>query len=130
MYYGYCKDINFVFPQDDFVINGDKDLLEMLFSNFVINAIDAIELDDEDSGVVEIMYDDKDKDFHIFKIYDTGIAIENKDELFQAFKSTKVKGNGLGLVLSEQIAKAHGGDVSLLKGDKKGFMIRLIKNTY
>jgi two-component system NtrC family sensor kinase/two-component system sensor histidine kinase AtoS len=130
MYYGYCKDINFVFPQDDFVINGDKDLLEMLFSNFVINAIDAIELDDEDSGVVEIIYDDKDKDFHIFKIYDTGIAIENKDELFQAFKSTKVKGNGLGLVLSEQIAKAHGGDVSLLKGDKKGFMIRLIKNTY
>ncbi len=125
-YYGYSKDITFTFPENDFIINGDKDLLEMLFSNFVINAIDAIELDDEDDGDIEIIYED-DGEFHIFKVYDSGIAIENKDALFQAFKSTKVKGNGLGLVLSQQIAQAHGGSVCLLDEDKKGFMIKLLK---
>ena len=125
-YYGYSKDITFTFPENDFIINGDKDLLEMLFSNFVINAIDAIELDDEDDGSIEIVYED-DGEFHIFKVYDSGIAIEDKDALFQAFKSTKVKGNGLGLVLSQQIAQAHGGSVYLLDEDKKGFMIKLLK---
>lgn len=125
-YYGYSKDISFKFPNDDFIINGDKDLLEMLFSNFVINAIDAIELDDEDNGSIEIKYSE-DKEFHIFKVYDSGIAIENKNELFQAFKSTKVKGNGLGLVLSQQIAHAHGGSVSLLEEERKGFKIKLLK---
>jgi len=125
-YYGYSKDITFKFPENNFIINGDKDLLEMLFSNFVINAIDAIELDDEDDGDIEIIYED-DGEFHIFKVYDSGIAIENKDALFQAFKSTKVKGNGLGLVLSQQIAQAHGGSVCLLDEDKKGFMIKLLK---
>jgi len=123
-YYGYSKDITFIFPEDEFVINGDKDLLEMLFSNFLANAIDAIELDENDSGVVEISYEN-DGRFHKFCVMDSGVAIENKDELFEAFKSTKVKGNGLGLVLSKQIAHAHGGDVKLMDGDKKGFEIRV-----
>jgi len=126
-YYGYTKEIKFVFPEQKFIINGDKDLLEMMFSNFLANAIDAIELVESDDGLVEITYENNDN-YHIFKIYDSGIEIENKDHLFEAFKSTKVKGNGLGLVLSKQIAEAHGGDVRLLDTDKKGFEIKLIKN--
>ncbi|MEA1955037.1 MAG: HAMP domain-containing sensor histidine kinase [Campylobacterota bacterium] len=125
-YYAYSKEISFKFPQEDFTLNGDKDLLEMLFSNFIINAIDAIELDDEEDGFIELCYENNDE-FHIFKIYDSGVEIENKDELFQAFKSTKVKGNGLGLVLSEQIAQAHSGDVDLLDEKRKGFVIKLAK---
>jgi len=123
-YYGYSKDITFIFPQQDFMINADKDLLEMLFSNFIANAIDAIELDDNEDGNVEIVYEN-DGEFHRFRIYDSGIEIENKKELFEAFKSTKVKGNGLGLVLSRQIAEAHGGGVELLESDKKCFEIKI-----
>ncbi|MDD2789574.1 MAG: histidine kinase dimerization/phospho-acceptor domain-containing protein [Sulfurimonas sp.] len=125
-YYAYSKEIEFLFPEEDFALNADKDLLEMLFSNFIINAIDAIELDDEEEGVIELLYT-QDAEFHIFHIYDSGVAIENKKELFEAFKSTKVKGNGLGLVLSSDIAKAHGGCVKLLEGERKGFEIRLQK---
>lgn len=123
-YYGYTKDITFIFPQREFMLNADKDLLEMLFSNFLTNAIDAIELDENEEGIVEIAYESDDK-FHKFYIYDSGVMIENKKELFEAFKSTKVKGNGLGLVLSRQIAEAHGGSVELLSGDRKGFEIKL-----
>jgi len=123
-YYGYTKDIDFIFPNQNFEINADKDLLEMMFSNFLTNAIDAIELDDNDDGVVEISYENDGK-FHIFKIFDSGIEIDNPKELFEAFKSTKVKGNGLGLVLSRQIAEAHGGSVELLDDEKKIFEIKL-----
>ena len=123
-YYGYTKEIKFIFPHQDFEINADKDLLEMMFSNFLTNAIDAIELDDEDDGKVEISYEN-DGSFHIFKVYDSGVEIDDPKELFEAFKSTKVKGNGLGLVLSRQIAEAHSGSVELLKDKQKIFEIKL-----
>jgi two-component system NtrC family sensor kinase/two-component system sensor histidine kinase AtoS len=123
-YYGYTKSILFTFPKEKFMINGDRDLLEMLFSNFLTNAIDAIELDDNDDGEVEVVYK-RDEKFHKFYIYDSGVMIENAKELFEAFKSTKVKGNGLGLVLSREIAVAHGGSVDLLDSKRKGFEIKL-----
>ncbi|MDD3855624.1 MULTISPECIES: ATP-binding protein [unclassified Sulfurimonas] len=123
-YYGYTKEIKFIFPSQKIMLNGDRDLLEMLFSNFLINAIDAIELDDNEDGIVEVVYE-RDDEFHKFYIYDSGVMIENKKELFEAFKSTKVKGNGLGLVLSRQIAEAHGGSVELLDEKRKGFEIKL-----
>ena len=125
-YYDYSKDIEFIFPKEDFILHADIDLLDMLFSNFIINAIDAIELDEAEEGVIELSYIDDSK-YHIFHIYDSGVAIENKKELFEAFKSTKVKGNGLGLVLSRQIAEAHGGDTKLLESEKKCFEIRISK---
>ncbi|PHQ57180.1 MAG: two-component sensor histidine kinase [Sulfurimonas sp.] len=125
-YYAYSKEIKFIFPQEDFVINADKDLLDMLFSNFMINAIDAIELDENEEGLVELSYV-SDEQYHIFSIFDSGVAIENKENLFEAFKSTKLKGNGLGLVLSRQIAEAHGGSVKLVDSVKKCFEIKVSK---
>jgi two-component system NtrC family sensor kinase/two-component system sensor histidine kinase AtoS len=124
-YYSYAKTINFVFPEEDFELFGDLDLLAMLFSNFVFNAIDAIELDDEEEGKIEIVhhYDGR---IHAFEIYDTGIAIENKKWLFEAFKSTKERGNGLGLVLAKNIAESHGGEIALCEGQRKGFRITLL----
>jgi len=121
-YYGYSKEIEFIFPEEDFEINGDKDLLEMLFSNFIANAIDAIEADENEEGSVKIFHETE-THYHVFKIYDSGIAIENEKELFEAFKSTKLKGNGLGLVLSRQIAEAHNGEVTLCDGLQKCFKI-------
>lgn len=125
-YYSYGKEIRFEFPNGDFEIEGDIDLLSMLFTNFIFNAIDAIEEDENDEGEVSITYADEGA-FHLFRVYDSGLAIENRKALFQAFKSTKEKGNGLGLVLSAQIAQAHGGDVSLSEGQRKCFEIRLGK---
>jgi len=125
-YYSYSKEIRFELPEDDFEINADFDLLSMLFSNFVFNAIDAIEADENDEGVMKISHEEDGK-YHIFKVYDSGIEIEDKQALFEAFKSTKEKGNGLGLVLSKQIAQAHGGEVRLLDEKAKCFEIRLQK---
>lgn len=124
-YYSYAKPIEFNFPEEDFELFGDLDLLTMLFTNFVFNAIDAIELDEEEDGVIEIHYS-MDETHHVFEIYDSGIPIENKKWLFEAFKSTKERGNGLGLVLSKNIVLSHGGEIGLCMGDRKGFRFTLL----
>ena len=123
-YYSYSKDITFIMPQDDFELRGDLDLLTMMFTNFIFNAIDAIELDEHESGTIEVTHKTE-GGFHQFEVYDSGIAIEDELSLFEAFSSNKQKGNGLGLILSKQIAQAHGGDVGLCQGDRKGFYIHL-----
>jgi len=49
---------------------------------------------------------------------------ENKNILFEPFKSTKTKGNGLGLALSKEIIEKHNGKISLFDKEK-GFIIKL-----
>lgn len=122
--YNYSKDINFVFNLPNIEVNGDFELLSLVLQNFIFNAIDAIEEDDdnEDKGVVSIIYKDE-KDKHSIYIKDSGKEIENKNILFEPFKTTKTKGHGLGLALSLQIIEAHGGDITLLNYTK-GFKIR------
>ncbi|WP_428738755.1 sensor histidine kinase [Sulfurimonas sp.] len=125
-YYGFSKEIEFIFPKQDFELDGDRDLLEMLFTNFIVNAIDAIEEDDNEDGRIELTYIEE-QNFHRFQVADSGVAVSDEENLFEAFKSTKVKGNGLGLVLSKQIAQAHGGDVVFLNDSQKMFEITLSK---
>ena len=123
-YYSYAKTIEFIFPEEDFELFGDLDLLTMLFTNFVFNAIDAIELDDEEEGKIEIIHR-KNGALHTFEIYDSGIPIENKKWLFEAFKSTKERGNGLGLVLAKNIVESHGGEIGVCAEESKGFYFTL-----
>jgi two-component system NtrC family sensor kinase len=126
-YYSYSKEIDFIFRFPDKRIFGDREMLVILFTNFVFNAIDAIEADDNDSGTVKILYSE-DSNFHKFEIYDSGIPFESSDTLFEPFKTTKKRGNGLGLVLSQQIAQSHGGDIEVVNSRReKGFLIYLEK---
>jgi signal transduction histidine kinase len=120
-YYSFSKDIEFIFFLPDIEITADYDLILLVLQNMVINAIDAIEEDENEEGIVEILYDKNEK-YHIINIYDSGKKIEDKNILFTPFKSTKTKGNGLGLALSKEIIEAHNGKIELTK-EKKGFRI-------
>jgi len=122
-YYSYTKDIEFVYFLPDIEITADFELLLLVLQNIIFNAIDAIEENDDNDGLIEIIYQ-KDDEYHYFHIYDSGIPFENKNILFDAFKTTKTKGNGLGLALSQQIIKAHNGEITLSK-NKKGFSIKI-----
>jgi signal transduction histidine kinase len=47
-------------------------------------------------------------------IEDRGLGIANTENLFVPFYTTKPAGSGVGLALAQQIARAHGGEISLL----------------
>ena len=54
-----------------------------------------------------------DKDL-VLTIEDNGPGLGNPANVFVPFYTTKPSGSGIGLVLSRQIAEAHGGSIELL----------------
>ena len=65
----------------------------------------------------------------IIEISDNGPGIprEIQDQIFIPFFTTKKLGNGIGLSLSNQIIKLHGGELSLLPSEVGSrFVVRLV----
>ena len=120
--YAFTKDIEFKFSGFDGVICGDINLLDLVFCNFIFNAIDAIEESDDDGGVVSIEHKFKDG-MHNFYSSDSGVQLPS-GTIFEPFKTTKLKGNGLGLALSLEIINAHKGSVAV-QNEPKLFTISL-----
>lgn len=124
--YSYSSDIDFIYNFPDVQVYGDYELWVIVLQNFIFNAIDAIE-ECDDLGKHKVQFDyNSDEKYHYLSISDTGKAFENKNILFEPFKTTKTKGHGLGLSLSLQIIEAHKGSISLLE-DKKGFLVQWSK---
>lgn len=96
------------------MIRGDSAQLEQLLINLVRNAVDASV---ETGGKVEISW--RPQNTHVeLSVKDEGPGVANTANLFVPFFSTKSEGSGIGLVLSRQIAEAHGGTLTL--GNRQG----------
>ena len=120
--YDFSASIDFSFEGFNGSINGDFDLLDLVFSNFIVNGIDAIEQSEAESGKLSIKHELVDGE-HVFSISDSGVRID-PSVIYEPFKTTKLKGNGLGLALSTQIINAHKGSLAL-QNDPKIFTITL-----
>jgi nitrogen fixation/metabolism regulation signal transduction histidine kinase len=118
-FFTHSKEIEFKLTDKDATIRADMYLIMMVLQNMISNSIDSIEeLDNDNRGLVEFEYEDTDK-YHIFSILDNGDKIRDIDKLFEPYKTTKVRGNGLGLALSKQIVEKHGGDIAFFMNPKK-----------
>jgi two-component system nitrogen regulation sensor histidine kinase NtrY len=104
------------------VVTADGDQLDQLLINLVHNAVDAaLEMGGgvqvawtSRAGVVEIVVEDE------------GPGLPDPGNLFVPFFTTKASGSGIGLVLSRQIAEAHGGALVLEpRQDTRGARARL-----
>lgn len=93
----------------DLVIKGDDVQLEQLLINLVRNAVDASM---ETKGNVGVGWNQSNGQVEVW-ISDEGPGLANTANLFVPFFTTKAKGSGIGLVLSRQIAEAHGGTLTL-----------------
>ncbi len=93
----------------ELVVRGDDVQLEQLLINLVRNAVDASM---ETNGRVEVGWQQKNGHVEVW-IRDEGPGLASTANLFVPFFTTKAQGSGIGLVLSRQIAEAHGGTLTL-----------------
>lgn len=91
------------------VIHADGDQIEHLLINLVRNAADAAL---ETGGGVTVAWSRDEPCVHI-QVRDQGPGLSNTSNLFVPFFTTKPGGSGIGLVLSRQIAEAHGGSLTI-----------------
>ena len=98
-----------VIPGPPVTIPADADQLEQLLINLVKNAVDAAL---ETRGGVAIGWRRLGESVEIW-VADDGPGLPSTSNLFVPFFTTKPGGSGIGLVLSRQIAEAHGGSLSL-----------------
>ncbi len=105
--------------QEDIKLNIDDKKISRVLTNLVSNAIKFT----PSNGKIEISTQIDDENNFIFSIKDNGIGIEEKDQelIFQKFGKIRgeeiVKyeldshGSGLGLFISKEIIKLHGGEM-------------------
>ena len=117
---------------EDFILHADRTQLYRSLFNLARNAIEAMTAaagngangaaQDKKIGDVTIAAEQKDGEAQI-RVTDTGPGIPDhaRKELFEPFKgSRKPGGSGLGVAISAEIIRAHGGALTLERSDSAG----------
>lgn len=103
-------------------IKGDPNLLKQALFNIIKNAMEAMDR----GGNLTIELSTNETDILLI-VKDTGIGMDSgaMNSLFQPFYTTKLGGNGLGMVMVERIVKAHGGKIEIQSVPQQGTSVML-----
>ncbi|WP_096087694.1 sensor histidine kinase [Agaribacterium haliotis] len=98
--------------ENELSFEADPAQLEQVLVNLIKNALEA-----SDRGKpIELSWRREPHSVEI-SLRDFGQGIDNPDNLFIPYFTTKSEGSGIGLVLSRQIIEAHGGQLQLQNSD-------------
>ena len=124
-------------PGPDINLMADQDQLEQMLINLLRNAADAVlesgESEESSNGSkrpieepkIELTWKLNGREV-VLTIDDNGPGLMNPSNVFVPFYTTKPSGSGIGLVLSRQIAEAHGGSLELSnRTDQRGCRVTI-----
>jgi signal transduction histidine kinase len=109
------------------VIPMDMDKLQQALLNFIKNAMESI----TGEGTVTINVERRQKDRVSIRISDTGCGMskEEVEQIFNPEYTTKEKGLGLGLPLSHEIIRGHGGEIRVFSRQSSGTTFEIMLPT-
>ena len=97
----------------DLEIYADQNMISLVLINLLKNAIEANE-NNSDGKIRIVAGEDNDKRNEICVIDNgPGISEENLNEIFVPFFTTRQNGSGIGLSISKQIMRVHGGNLNV-----------------
>ncbi|MBC8051083.1 MAG: HAMP domain-containing histidine kinase [Chitinophagales bacterium] len=106
----------------DLVIDADRDQLFRVFSNLLRNSAQILEKEPVNGAPHQIAVTAARQDGRVsVTVSDNGpgVPARVRERLFEPFtSSTRDGGTGLGLAISAEIARAHGGNLSLLNAER------------
>ncbi len=106
-------ELSFSLKERDLEIFADQNLISQVLINLVKNALEALE---NIPGGKILINAGMDRDLHTeICVNDNGPGIpeENLDEIFVPFFTTRKSGSGIGLSISKQIMRVHGGNLKV-----------------
>jgi PAS domain S-box-containing protein len=112
--------VNKSYDADPAVFHGDEKLIQQLFINLILNAIQAVGNEGKITLKTKLTGNDEKRAIH-FEVEDNGIGIRQKDRgrIFDPFFTVRKEGGfGLGLFISKIIIDKHNG--SILVDSKPG----------
>lgn len=120
------KEKNIIFSDnlsdEEIYIYGDYNRLVQVFINIIKNSVEAI----AEKGKIDLNVKiNNDKIFINIKDNGSGISKENLKHIKEVFYTTKVRGTGLGVSLSDEIIKAHGGKLNYSSQEGKFTLVMI-----
>ncbi|MFB5608183.1 MAG: PAS domain-containing sensor histidine kinase [Candidatus Nitrosomaritimum yanchengensis] len=118
------KEIKITLPNEDVLILCDKEQIEIVFINMILNSTESI----QGKGWIKIKAKESPKLTEI-QISDSGSGIpeEYLDKIFDPLITLKERGTGLGLASCKNIINSHGGKISV-QNNPTTFTISIPKN--
>lgn len=111
-------DLRFSFGQG-MTIEADEAMINQVLINLIANALQATS--DTEKPLIEVMASTPNgKPCITVSDNGTGIADDIKDDIFQPFFTTHPEGTGIGLCISRQIMRLHGGDLTVSSKQGRG----------
>ena len=112
-----------VIPGPELTFMADPDQLEQMLINIIRNAAESVLQSREQHNGGQLRDLNKASDIALswkridrellLTVQDSGTGLMNPSNVFVPFYTTKPKGSGIGLLLSREIAEAHGGSLEL-----------------
>ena len=103
-------EINLTYPENECIVNGDKEQLMRVFTNIIKNSTQAIP--ESTHGIIDIKVEEK-HTYYLISIKDNGIGIpeEKRAHIFEPNFTTKSSGTGLGLAICKNIIERMNGKI-------------------
>jgi NO-binding membrane sensor protein with MHYT domain/signal transduction histidine kinase len=102
-------------------VMADRVQLQQVLMNLMLNGIDAMK-DVAGSRELSIKSQQDENEQILVTVSDTGVGlpVQQADQIFKAFFTTKLQGTGMGLPISRSIIESHGGRLWVAENSPRG----------